>query len=163
MPPVDATLIADMFDRHGSALALYASQWTEAADDCVQEAIVELARQAEAPENPPAWLYRVVRRRALTAARASRRRTAHEQMAAEIRGGRRPREASATQNAELADLLATLDDEGREIVVLRVWGRLAWKEIAEVAGGSASTVQRRYVDALQKLRQHGEPRSCPTN
>ncbi len=35
MPPVDAALIADMFDRHAAALALYAAQWTAAADDCV--------------------------------------------------------------------------------------------------------------------------------
>jgi hypothetical protein len=33
MPTVDATLIAEMFDRHAAALALYASQWTTAAED----------------------------------------------------------------------------------------------------------------------------------
>ena len=43
--PIDAELLGRLLDEHGAALALYASQWTDAADDCVQEALVELARQ----------------------------------------------------------------------------------------------------------------------
>ena len=42
------------------------AQWTEAADDCVQEALIELARQPRVPENVVAWLYRVVRNRAVS-------------------------------------------------------------------------------------------------
>jgi RNA polymerase sigma-70 factor (ECF subfamily) len=162
--PVDAALIAELFDRHAAALALYASQWTAAGDDCVQEALVELARQPIAPDNPAAWLYRVVRNRALNAARAARRRTTHEQAAAEARaGGPRLSETGPADQAELADLIATLAPEAREIVVLRIWGQLAWREIAEVTGGSTSGAQRYYVQALQQLRQHWEPRKCPTN
>jgi RNA polymerase sigma factor (sigma-70 family) len=161
--PVDATLIAELLQRHAPALALYASQWTTAADDCVQEALVELARQTAAPDNPTAWLYRVVRNRAINAARASRRRTAHEQTAAQARGERRFSGAGPAEQAELMDLLKTLADDAREIVVLRIWGQLAWREIAELVGSSASSAQRQYVDALQQLRKHWEPRSCPTN
>lgn len=166
-PPVDAALIAELFDRHAAALALYAGQWTSAADDCVQEALVELARQAAAPENPSAWLYRVVRNRALNAARAERRRSAHEQTAAQARGERRDgnggRDARPAEFVELVDLLNTLDPEAREIVVLRIWGQLAWREIAEIVGGSPSGAQRHYIQALQQLRRHWEPQSCPTN
>jgi len=161
--PVDATLIADMFDRHGSALALYAAQWTATADDCVQEALVELAGQPQSPENPAAWLYRVVRNRALNAARAARRRAVHEQSAVEVQGVRRTPEAGPAAKAELADLLGTLDAGSREVVVLRIWGQLAWREVAEVTGASASSAQRLYIQALGQLRQHWEPRECPTN
>ncbi|HEX6963373.1 MAG TPA: sigma-70 family RNA polymerase sigma factor [Lacipirellula sp.] len=163
MPTVDATLIAEMFQRHASALALYASQWTASADDCVQEALCELARQPQAPDNPPAWLYRTVRNRALNAARSARRRTAHEQAAAERRAARRSTAPDPALEASLADLLAALDATSREIVVLRVWGGLAWQEIAELVGGSKSTAQRHYVQALELLRKHGEPRRCPMN
>ncbi|MCC6494523.1 MAG: sigma-70 family RNA polymerase sigma factor [Pirellulales bacterium] len=162
MPPVDAMLIAEMFDRHAAALALYDSQWTTSADDCVQEALVELARQRTRPDNPAAWLYRVVRNRALNALRASRRRTAHEEAAAA-----RPRHAPsdvADQQAqiELKDALESLEPDAREIVVLRIWGGLAWEEIAAVVGGSRSGAQRHYVRALEQLRHLWEPRSCPT-
>jgi RNA polymerase sigma factor (sigma-70 family) len=163
MPTVDATLIAEMFDRHAAALALYASQWTTSAEDCVQEALVELARQPQAPDNPAAWLYRTVRNRALNAARSARRRSAHEQAAAKARLARRSAAPDPAVEASLADLLAALDATSREIVVLRVWGGLAWQEIAELVGGSKSTAQRHYVQALELLRKHGEPRSCPTN
>jgi RNA polymerase sigma-70 factor (ECF subfamily) len=163
MPTVDATLIAEMFDRHASALALYASQWTTAAEDCVQEALVELARQPAAPDNPTAWLYRVVRNRALNAARSARRRSMHERAAADAWPARRAGPADPAQTASIADSLAALDPLAREIVVLRVWGSLAWQEIAAVVGGSKSAAQRHYVHALQQLRQFEEPRSCPTN
>jgi RNA polymerase sigma factor (sigma-70 family) len=163
MPTVDATLIAEMFDRHASALALYASQWTTAADDCVQEALVELARQPVAPDNPTAWLYRVVRNRALNAARSARRRSAHERAAAEAWPTRRSAPSDPATTASIAESLAALEPEARQIVVLRVWGGLAWQEIAELVGGSKSAAQRHYVQALEQLRKHGEPRSCPTN
>jgi RNA polymerase sigma factor (sigma-70 family) len=160
MPSVDATLIAEMLDRHAAALALYARQWTSMADDCVQEALVELARQPTAPDNPPAWLYRVVRNRALNALRTERRRTAHEQSAAEVRAARPAPAADPADAAGLHDALATLEPTAREIVVLRVWGGLAWQEIAELVGGSKSSAQRSYAQALEQLRNHWEPQSC---
>lgn len=160
MPSVDATLIAEMLDRHAAALALYARQWTAAADDCVQEALVELARQPTAPDNPAAWLYRVVRNRALNAMRAERRRTAHEQSAAEVRAARPMPTTDPADAAGLNDALATLEPTAREIVVLRVWGGLAWHEIAELVGGSKSSAQRTYTQALEQLRNHWEPQSC---
>jgi RNA polymerase sigma factor (sigma-70 family) len=163
MPNVDATLIAEMFDRHAAALALYASQWSNVPDDCVQEALVELAKQPTSPENPVAWLYRVVRNRALNAARAARRRSNHEQAAAEVRLARQPTQSDPAATAGLNDSLNALDATAREIVVLRVWGALSWQEIADVVGGSKSSAQRNYVQALEQLRQHWEPRSCPTN
>jgi RNA polymerase sigma-70 factor (ECF subfamily) len=162
MPTVDATLIAEMFDRHAAALALYAAQWTTSPDDCVQEALVELARQPEAPDNAAAWLYRVVRNRALNASRSARRRAAHEHHAAAQRpkfaaGSREGSPADPASRAELTDALERLEPLAREIVVLRVWGALAWEEIAGVVGGSKSTAQRHYVQALEQLRQLWEP------
>jgi RNA polymerase sigma factor (sigma-70 family) len=154
--PVDAAGLAELFDRHAAALALYAQQWTATYDDCVQEAFIELARQPQAPDNPAAWLYRVVRNRSLNAARSARRRTTHEQFAA---GEPRFSGAGAGPDAklELTDLLSRLNPADREIVVLRVWGQLSWEEIATVAGGSKSSAQRNYVQALQQLRKLGEP------
>jgi RNA polymerase sigma factor (sigma-70 family) len=172
--PVDATLIAELFDRHAAALGLYAAQWTTHAEDCVQEALLELARQAVAPDNPAAWLYRVVRNRALNASRAERRRSTHEQAALVGRGQQRAADMGRTvTDIELMDALTTIDATAREIVVLRVWGQLAWQEIAEVVGRSKSAAQRDYVAALEQLRKIWEsapsealsqgPKSCPTN
>lgn len=157
---VDAALIAELFDRHAAALEFYAAQRTTAPQDCVQEAFLELARQAAPPANAAAWLYRVVRNRALNTARADRRRAVHEETAARQRTTSRA--VSDPQDvAAIAELLRRLTDLEREIVVMRIWGRLSWQEIAEVVGGSRSGTHRDYVHALKQLRKHLEPSSCP--
>src|SRR3954454_5494218 len=76
--PIDVELLGRLLDEHGPALALYAAQWTDAADDCVQEALVELARQRQLPDHLVAWLYRVVKHRAPNVARGDRRRRERE-------------------------------------------------------------------------------------
>src|SRR5688572_32936160 len=78
---VTPELLGRLLDEHGGALALYAAQWTENADDCVQEALIELARQPRLPATPVAWLYRVVRNRAISEFRSARRRERREQLA----------------------------------------------------------------------------------
>ncbi len=159
--PVDATLITELFDLHAATLEFYASQRTTAPQDCVQEAFLELARMNSAPADPVAWLFRVVRNRALNAARAEQRRAAHETLAARRRDAA-SRVADPGDAAAIEDLLQLVTDEQREIVVLRVWGRLSWQEVAEVLGISRSVAHRNYVQALKKLREHLESITCPT-
>src|SRR5262245_55271419 len=117
---VTPELLGHLLDQHGGALAVYAAQWTDAADDCVQEALIELARQPRAPDSPVAWLYRVVRNRAISQHRAARRRERREQLALRLR----PREGEApgqTDAEELAAVLESLPDDLRETIVARIW------------------------------------------
>ena len=65
-------LLGRLLDAHGAALELYAAQWTDAAADIVQEAFVELIRRNRVPDRTVPWLYRVVRNRAINAARAAK-------------------------------------------------------------------------------------------
>src|SRR5947208_1181925 len=83
MSAVTPELLGSLLSTHGAALRLYARQWCEAgADDVVQEAFVQLARQSTALHEPAAWLFRVVRNGALTARRSESRRRRHETSAA---------------------------------------------------------------------------------
>jgi len=157
--PVNAALISEMLRAHGAALELFAAQWTAEAEDSVQEAMVELAGQSKAPDNPRAWLYRVVRNRAMNQARAARRRAAHEGLAARLR----PIGDDVVDTAEIADALASLADDEREVVVMRVWGQLTWQEIAEVIGKSSSSAERRFQAGLEALKKIWEIATCPTN
>ena len=157
--PVDATLIGDLLDRHGAALELYASQWTQSPEDAVQEALVELARRLQPPEHIVAWLYRVTRNRAMNAARSARRRTFHEQVAAQTTFEQRQQPLDELDRLSLPEALETLNDEDREVVVLRIWSELTWQQIAELIETSSSSAQRRYAAALEKLKQVLEP-SC---
>jgi len=159
MPRPDADLLSRLLQDHGAALALYAAQWTESAEDCVQEALVELARQPTVPENTLAWLYRVVKHRALNAMRSQRRRRQRETEAWRRRLVHRVGDAAGAP-AELLDTLGQLSPQQREIVVLRVWGGLSFAEIATASDVSTSSAHRHYDQAIETLRKlWNEP--CP--
>ena len=51
-----------------------------------------------------------------------------------------------------ATALEGLPTEDRELIVLRIWSGLGWREIAELTSTSSSTAQRRYVRALEKMK-----------
>jgi RNA polymerase sigma-70 factor (ECF subfamily) len=161
--PVDPELLGRVLDEHGAALALYAAQWTDAADDCVQEALVELARQPAQPEHLLAWLYRVVKHRALNTTRGARRRRERESRAMAERF-----EMTSTRSFDRGDSLAVveaverLSEDAREIVVMRIWGGLTYEEIATAMGTSIASAHRQYERALVILRDILES-PCSTN
>ena len=149
-------LLGRLLDEQGGALALYAAQWTDAADDCVQEALIELARQPAVPRNVVAWLYRVVRNRAISDFRASRRRMQREELAGRLRlrgSGASDQADCGVEADDLAAALDSLDAAMREAVVARVWGGLGFEEIAALAECSTSTAHRRYEAGLAALRE----------
>lgn len=162
--PIDAELLGRLLDEHGAALALYASQWTEGADECVQEALVELARQPQPPNHPAAWLYRVVKNRALNMARGARRRRERESRAMAERFVVAQQRAAPDRSDSLAaiEALEQLETDDRELVVMRIWGGLKYEEIAEALAISTSSAHRQYERALIKLRQILES-PCSTN
>jgi len=157
-----ADRLAELVDAHAAALELFAARWTAAPEDCVQEAFVELAGQRTEPANVAAWLFRVVKNRALNAVRTERRRREREQAAARLR----PVEGRCAFDAAfdletLASALDHLPPESNEIVILRVWSELSFEEIADVLECSISTAHRRYRRALEQLRNLFEEASCP--
>ena len=160
---LEAHQIAALFDRHASGLSIYAAQWTELADDCVQEAFCDLARQTNAIHSPSAWLFRAVRNRALNSIRGESRRKRRERLAAKF--DERPDTATDTLNRmAVAEALDSLPDDLREIVVLRIWSSLTLSEIAHTLNStpneygtlSTTTVHRRYQTALEQLKSHFE-------
>lgn len=162
----DPDWLAGLIDRHAAALELYARQWCDAPEDAVQEAFVRLAALAERPENPAAWLFRAVRRGAINAGIAGRRRRRHEAGAAGSRpwfaGGTSSGPAPAIDPDSAQEALAGLPPGQREVIVAHLWGGLTFEQIAEVAGTSASTAHRLYQAGLTALRERlGAP--CRTN
>jgi RNA polymerase sigma-70 factor (ECF subfamily) len=157
---VTPELLGRLLDEQGGALALYAAQWTAAADDCVQEALLELARQPMLPRNVVAWLYRVVRNRAISEFRATQRRMQREDLAGRLRQRADNSPADAVSAEEVAATLEGLEASLREVVVARIWGQLRFEEIAELAGCSTSTVHRRYEAGLAAMRERLGV-SCP--
>jgi RNA polymerase sigma-70 factor (ECF subfamily) len=152
--PIDAEQLGRLLDERGAALALYAAQWTDAPDDCVQEALVELARQQPSPEHVVAWLYRVVKHRALNAARGARRRRERESRAIAERFPEAEQPAAFDNDDTIAatDALVQLELEERELIVMRIWGNLTYDEIGSALNISTATAYRQYERALTRLR-----------
>ena len=147
-------LLGQLVDRHSPGLTLYARQWCAAPEDVVQEAFLKLVVQQPAPRNVVPWLYRVVRNRAISAARSEQRRRRHETAAAAELGSWFDSPAGAALDGETAaTALNTLADQEREIITLHLWGGLTFEEIAQVAGCSASTAHRWYAAGLDALRE----------
>jgi RNA polymerase sigma-70 factor (ECF subfamily) len=153
MVMMDPETLGRLVDEHAAALVLYARQWCAAPEDVVQEALLKLVTQRSPPTRPVAWLYRVVRNSAVSAARAAGRRRRHETAAA-------GRQAWFTGGAEAgldvdsaAEALGALPLEQREVIVAHLWGRLTFDEIGKLVGTGSSTVHRRYAAGLESLRE----------
>jgi RNA polymerase sigma-70 factor (ECF subfamily) len=164
MSTSDLDWLTQVVVERAAGLRLFAQQWVDGAtaEDVVQEALVALLAERPAPRNPIAWMYRAVRNAAFDHHRASTRRRRREQVVAEARGDcfeSRPGAALDARAAEAA--VQSLSSENRQLVVMRIWGELAFAEIASVMELSVSTVHDRYKKALGELRSVLE-KPCPT-
>lgn len=164
MARIGPEILGRLFDEHAAPLLLFARQWCPAAEDVVQDAFVALARQDPQPDRAVAWLYRVVRNRAIAASRQSRRRRNREERAASREsdpalGGSWFAATDDRIDAEqAARLLAELDPETREVIVARLWGGLTFEEIARLLDCSLTTAHRRYQAGLARLHERLEAR-----
>lgn len=141
---------------HQRSLELFASQWTNSPEDCVQEAFLRIHRQEKRITNEAAWLFRVVRNLAIDQGRSDASRTNREQTA-----GRRRLMFISTVNQvigsdELEQAVLQLPEKLREIIVARLWGKLTLEEISESFGIAVSTAHRRYQQGIQSLQNHFE-------
>jgi RNA polymerase sigma factor (sigma-70 family) len=157
MPQLTGQLLAELLDRHGAALKLYARQWCHTADDVVQQAFIALAACPKLPGNPAAWLFAAVRRRAISQSRSDRRRQRHEEVAAEEWFQRARQQRAAAEIA--TESLAELPLADREIVIAHLWGHLTFEEIARLVGTSSSSAQRRFEAVISRLREKLNPNS----
>lgn len=161
---IESARYSAWFQAHVAALQLYARQWLDhaQAEDAVHEAFVALLSQAREPDNARAWLFKVVRRRAIAQARSNWRRQRRQAQA--VQSNMFESLADDLIDARAAEAaLWQLPIEQREIVVLRIWAGLRFGDIAELTGSNLSTVFDRYGAALTALREKLERSPCPTN
>lgn len=152
-----------LFDAIGPALILYARQWSDrqGAEDAVQEAFLALARQAELPQQPSAWLYQVVRNSLISAARSRKRSKDREALSSRTEAW-----FSAVDDQldarQATQSLAELEPDCREVIVARIWGGLTFEQIARLQGCSLTTAHRRYQAGLSQLHERLE-RPCTSH
>ena len=144
---------------YGGRFLLFARQQARCeadARDLVQEAVVEAwQRQGDGRPPPPALVFSRIRLRAMDQARAADRRAARESAAvgsnteAWFDGSIEERERQRL----IEDAMRGLPAIYREVITLKIWGELTFKEIATVLGIPANTAASRYRYGLAELRK----------
>lgn len=145
--------LGELIDGHAAALQLFARSWCAAPEDVVQEAFCKLAAEQTWPDDPVAWLYRVVRNRAIDAGRSARRRVKREALAARPVRWFEETNLDGLDAVQAVAALERLSVEHREIITARLWGGRTLEECARLAGCSVTTAHRRYEAGLALLRE----------
>lgn len=121
------------------------------AEDVVQEAFLKVASATIKPDNPKAYLFRIVTNRSIDILRErSRLTTLEERIAA----------PSASDDWEaqeeyrrIEQLLRRLPEQQSEVIRLHIHGSLKFTEIAEMLDTPASTVKSRFTSGIERLKQ----------
>ena len=130
---------------YGRALGLSHSE----AEDVVQETFIALLKLPEAPKSGENYAFRTVRNRALNFKRSLWRRLARE--VESMRWFEREPDETPAERAAMR-CLQNLPTEQREVIVLKIWSRYTFEEIAGLLDLSPNTVAGRYRYGLEKLR-----------
>ncbi len=148
----------DWLARNAGRFLLCARRWTRSqadAEDVFQEAFVRYWKhQRNLPGDPSALIITSIRRAALDLSRRNARRVARDQAA--YLDGETVSEFEPADDAEtkiLQRAVAELPADQREVVTLKIWGELTFKQIAEQLDCPQNTVASRYRYALAKLKE----------
>jgi RNA polymerase sigma-70 factor (ECF subfamily) len=165
MAAINTEQLIKWYKTCGAELMLYARHLTggQSAEDIVQDAFVKLMRQRVCPNNVRAWLFRVVRNASISSIRRLRiKRLFCQTLTADSQSWFQSCADDLIDAQQLQSLLETLSPSLREVVLLRIWGQMSLKEVAQVMKKPVSTVHHMYQTALETLRRKLEHASCTT-
>lgn len=119
------------------------------AQDLVQEVLVEVWRRAGGHPPEDALVFKTIRRRAIDLARHMDRRRRREEASPDWW---QPPDDEPTRDAELEEAVKALPIHLREVVMLKIWARLTFRQIADTLAVPPATAASRYRYAIEHLR-----------
>lgn len=135
-------------------LALALTRSPERAEDAVQEAFARLFRLETAPRNLRAYVFRTVRNSAIDQVRRQPPPTEEiDDFIFDPSPGPREEAGAHELQRRVAQGLLALSDNEREIVVMRLYGELTFREIANAQEAPMGTVTSWYRRGIEKLRR----------
>jgi len=151
--------IEQILDSFGSKLLNYLMiklGSSQDAEDVLQEICYRLVKyrvRFRFISNPSAYLFRMARNEAVSCLKQRREHQANpysvEESSQVIQNSIAGPDLNVLKKA--SDALAKIPDDQREVIVLKFFGDLTFKEIARVCGVSMGTVTSRYRYGMQKL------------
>lgn len=151
----------ELYERHGDNLyryLLFKLGSAEDAEDVLQESFCRFARydlRWRLVRDPQAFVFRIARNEANRFLRRKIGRRQGERMIAAGGIGVFPAAFVAPEEPALTFLLrlaSELPAEQKEVIYLKVFDSLTFKEIGSVCGISANTAASRYRYGIEKLR-----------
>jgi len=153
--------VEGLYDQYAHAMFRYALALTgsvDDAEDAVQEVFVRIARDMKRlrkVSSIKSYLFSATRNAAYSQLRGKKRRDhLHEAICVDIRvkleeetGGK------VATSAALCEAFGGLPLDQREVLLLKVFDEMTFKEIAETTGASINTVASRYRYGIERLRQ----------
>lgn len=157
--------LQDLFDSEETPLLRYAFSLVgrrSVAEEIVQEVFLQLHARWDNVQTPTAWLYRSVRNRAFNYARDNQR----EILQVDDREVQVPGEEAETPEAillrmettgSLRKILAELDEPDRQLVKLKYFDGLKYRDISDQTGLSVSNVGYRLHHILKEMARKLRP------
>jgi RNA polymerase sigma-70 factor (ECF subfamily) len=180
LPPTDAELLARFRAGQDDALGLLFERYEgpvfrflygmlrdhHAAEDALQETFVQALRKADAasPATLRGWLFTVAHQQAILTKRRARRAPATAESVALLRlvddtvAGPEAAVGRADDLRAVRELLLLLPDAQQQVIRLRVFDGLKFREVAEAIGCPLNTALARMHDGLTRLRVLWEAR-----
>ncbi len=154
--------VAEIYDAHADQLYRYALMLLAnhaAAEDALHQVFIKLAqRDSDSPkiaaEGP--YLKTAIRNECYRMLQQHKRRKqhTHPDAARALLEQVEPANECPDKREELENALAKLPPEQREVVHLKIFEELTFREIAELLDIEQNTIASRYRYALDKLRHH---------
>lgn len=146
------TVVYDCMARRMFALALSILKNYADAEDATQDAFLKVIQSIgtyRKDGNAVAWLLSITRNAAI-----DRMRKRKDSISVEtFFGDAEPSECKdPAERLALEEAFMSLEQEDREILTLKIYGGLKFREISDQMGLPLTTVQKRYQRALQKLK-----------
>jgi RNA polymerase sigma-70 factor (ECF subfamily) len=154
----DDDAFAELYDACADRLHHYVAVrlgCREAAADVLQSAFlraVKSRRRFRGVENPVAYMFQIARNEAARASRRAKQSMLPTDDAFDLQASVEDSETTHDDAEVAAAALDRLEIDAREIVELKVYGGLTFREIADVTQLSQGTVATRYRRALESLR-----------
>jgi RNA polymerase sigma-70 factor (ECF subfamily) len=146
--------VRDLYGQHGPALLAYGTSLLgerAAAEDVLHQVFLKLLGMEKLPEDARPYLFKAVRNRCLNAMRGGRRLTSLNEDADGAEWLVKPA-GMVEAGLDVEKAMRELPPEQREVVVMRIWGRMTLAEVAAVLEIPENTAASRYRYALAKLR-----------
>ena len=146
-------IIYDLMARMIFSVSYSITESYQDAEDVLQDTMIEITKYAHryrSGSNAKAWILAMARHLSIDVIRKRKAVVSADDTVMD----NTPEPPFDLSRLEVLDMLNTLDEEKRQIIVLRLYAELPYKEIASVMGLSVAAAQKKYQRAIRALKDY---------